>query len=155
MDITVLFGTETGNAEMLAEDIAGELDASHDVEVINLSDFDPAVFDRGRFYLMVCSTYGDGELPASAKPFAARMEAGALDLAGIHFAIFGLGDSEYEETFNFGPKTLAELMQARGATQVGERVAHDASGPDMAEDLALPWAEKVVGLAGRTLGRAA
>jgi MioC protein len=155
MDITVLFGTETGNAEMLAEDIAAELEAAHEVEVINLSGFDPADFDRGRFYLMVCSTYGDGELPASAKPFAERMEAGKPDLAGIHFAVFGMGDSEYAETFNFGPKTLAELMHAHGATQVGERVAHDASGPDMAEDLALPWAEEVVGLADQTLGQAA
>ena len=27
---------------------------------------------------------------------------------------------------------------------IGERVAHDASGPDMAEDLAMPWADAVV-----------
>ncbi|MGP6086374.1 flavodoxin domain-containing protein [Antarctobacter jejuensis] len=155
MKITVLYGTETGNAEMLAEDIAAELEAEHETEVLNLSDFDPADFDRGQFYLMVCSTYGDGELPASAQPFAEKLDAQKPDLTGIHFGIFGMGDSEYEETFNFGPKTLAELLIARGAAQVGDRIAHDASGPDMAEDLALPWAAEVIGEAGEAIGQAA
>ena len=155
MNIALLYGTETGNAEMLAEDIAAALESVHAVEVINLSDFDPADFDPATFYLMVCSTYGDGELPASAKPFGERMAAETPDLSGIHFAIFGMGDSEYEETFNFGPKTLAELMTARGATQIGERVAHDASGPEMAEDLAIPWAMEVIGQAREMLGEAA
>lgn len=155
MNITVLYGTETGNAEMLAEDIAAELEADHDATAVNLSDFDPEDFDAGTLYLLVCSTYGDGELPASARPFAEKMEQSAPDLSGVHFGIFGMGDSEYDETFNFGPKRLAELMVARGAVQLGERIAHDASGDDMAEDLALPWAARMVGLADETLGQAA
>lgn len=155
MNIQVLYGTETGNAEMLAEDIAAELEAEHEVTATNLSDFDPADFDRGTLYLLVCSTYGDGELPASAQPFAEKMEAEQPDLTGVHFGIFGMGDSEYEETFNGGPATLAELMIGRGATQLGERIAHDASGADMAEDLAFPWAEEIVGMASDALGQAA
>ena len=91
MNITVLYGTETGNAEMLAEDVAAHLEAAHEVACTNLSDFAPADFDSGQFYLVICSTYGDGELPASAKPFAEAMEAEMPDLAGVHFAIFGLG----------------------------------------------------------------
>lgn len=144
MKITILYGTETGNAEMLAEDIQAALEGEHEVDCLNLSDMAPADFDAGRFYLMVCSTYGDGELPASAQPFAEAMETSAPNLSDIRFAIFGLGDSEYDETFNHGPKRLADLMQARGAVQIGARVAHDASGDDLAEDVALPWAEAVI-----------
>lgn len=144
MKISILYGTETGNAEMLAEDIQAELEAEHEVECQNLSDVSPTDLGGDQFYLLVCSTYGDGELPASAQPFAEQMEASAPDLSGIYFAIFGLGDSEYDETFNYGPKHLAELMLARGATQIGERMAHDASGDDMAEDIAMPWAEAVI-----------
>jgi MioC protein len=152
MKIAVLYGTETGNAEMLAEDLAGELAGDHDVSCANLSGFDPAGFDAGTFYILVSSTYGDGDLPASAQPFAKAVEAKAPDLSGIHFAVFGLGDSEYHETFNGGGEKLAALMAARGAVQVGERVTHDASGPDMAEDLAFPWAEAVVAQAAVLLG---
>ncbi|MGX1096913.1 flavodoxin domain-containing protein [Amorphus sp. MBR-141] len=141
MDITILYGTETGNAEMLSEDIQSHLEASHDVELSNLSDFDPASFDAGRFYIVVCSTYGDGELPASAQPFAEAMEAAKPDLSGIRFAVFGMGDSEYADTFNHGGKRMEELLAAHGATKVGERITHDASGPDLAEDLAMDWAD--------------
>lgn len=155
MNITILYGTETGNAEMLAEDIAGELEAEHEVSVANLADFAPAGFDQGRFYLMVCSTYGDGELPGSAQPFAKAMEASNAQLAGIHFAVFGLGDSEYDETFNGGSQRLAELMLAHGAAQIGERVIHDASGSDLAEDLAFPWAAEMVLLASERFEEAA
>lgn len=143
MQITVLYGTETGNAEMLAEDIAAHLDGA---PVHNLADTDPSDLDRDALYLIVCSTYGDGELPASAQPFAARMAAQQPDLGGLRFAVFGLGDSAYPETFNFGGKQIEALFLQAGATRVGERFTHDASGPDMADDLALPWADAIVAL---------
>ena len=155
MNLTVLYGTETGNAEMLAEDIAAHLEGEHDVVCTNLCDFAPDAFDPGRFYLVVCSTYGDGELPASAQPFAEALDAAAPDLSAVRFAVFGLGDSEYDETHNFGSKKLAEKLAGCGAVQVGERVTHDASGSDMADDLAMPWADAVVAMAREHLGEPA
>ena len=155
MKISILYGTETGNAEMLAEDLQTALEGDHDVDCLNLSDMAPDGFQSERFYLLVCSTYGDGELPASAKPFGAAMDAENPDLSDISFAIFGLGDSEYDTTFNHGPKRLADLMQRFGAVQIGERIAHDASGPDLAEDLALPWAQAVIAEAQSQQNRAA
>jgi len=154
MQIALLYGTETGNAEMLAEDIAAHL-TDHDTTVTNLCDFDPAGFHGDTLYVVVCSTYGDGELPASAQPFAARTEALKPDLSGIHFAVFGMGDSEYAETFNYGGMRIEALLSGAGATRLGERMTHDASGPDMAEDLAMPWVDGVVTLAATHLGRGA
>lgn len=151
MQISLLYGTETGNAEMLAEDIAGHLDG-HDVVVTNLCDVDPLGFDTQTLYLLVTSTYGEGELPASAKPFGTAMAAQAPDLTGVRFAVFGLGDSAYPETFNFGGKALEEILTNAGATPLSARVAHDASGGDMADDLALPWADAVVAEATKVLG---
>ncbi|WP_246026624.1 flavodoxin domain-containing protein [Paracoccus luteus] len=154
MNIVILYGTETGNAEMLAEDIQSGLQADHQVEILNLSDFAPGDFDRGRLYLIVSSTYGDGELPASAQPFGQAMKAQTPDLTGVVFGLFGLGDSEYD-TFNLGSKVVQDLMEEAGATMLGERIVHDASGSDMAEDLALPWAREVVSLAETRIGVAA
>jgi MioC protein len=150
MKIAILYGTETGNAEMLAEDIAAHL-ADHDVTVTNLADTDPGDFDPDVLHLIVTSTYGDGELPASARLFAERMAAASPDLAGVHFAVFGMGDSEYPETFNFGGKRIEEMMTASGARMLGARVTHDASG----SDLAMPWADDVVALASSILTEAA
>jgi MioC protein len=154
MDITILFGTETGNTEMLAEDLQTALSADHAVSCCNLADFAPQDFTTEIFYLVLCSTYGDGELPASAQPFAAAMAAAAPGLSGVSFAIFGLGDSEYE-TFNQGSQAVETLLVAAGATRIGERVLHDASGSEMAEDLALPWARAAIAEAAQLIERAA
>lgn len=154
MKITLLYGTETGNAEMLADDIQAELEDAHEVACENLEDFAPADFDADCFYLLVCSTYGDGDLPASAQPFAEAMATGTPDLNGVHFAVFGLGDREYD-TFAQGSEKLAALMATHGATQLGDRAIHDASGDDLAEDLAFPWAQAMVELAQDRLSQAA
>lgn len=155
MKLAILYGTETGNAEMLAEDLQSALEADHEVGVANLSDIAPGDLDGETFYLVVCSTYGDGELPASAQPFGAALDADEPDLSHVHFAIFGLGDSAYPDTYNGGSAVLAAALAQRGATMIGDRVTHDASGPDLAEDLALPWAEAVIAEAATRLGAAA
>lgn len=154
MDIVILYGTETGTAEMLAEDIQSGLSSDHEVEVSNLSDFSPADFDAGKLYLLVCSTYGDGELPASAQPFDRAMKADSPDLSGVVFGVFGLGDTEYE-TYNLGSKHLLDLMEGAGASLLHERVIHDASGSDMAEDIAMPWARAVIAQAEARIGEQA
>ncbi len=146
MMISILYGTETGNTEMLAEDVAGELSAEHEVTVCNLDSFAPHEFSSSQLYLIICSTYGDGELPASAQGFAKILTEEQTDLSAVSFAVFGLGDSEYTDTYNFGSKHIAEIMTVRGAKQIGLRVVHDASGPDLPEDIALPWAQEAVAL---------
>lgn len=151
MNITILYGTETGNAEMLAEDMGSELGSEHEVSVRNLDGFAPSEFDAEQFYLIVCSTYGDGELPASAQPFAKALEKDKPDLAAMRFAVFGMGDREYVDTYNFGSQTLAAMLSERGAKQIGDRLVHDASGADMPEDIALPWAQEIVMLAIRNM----
>lgn len=144
MDIAILFGTETGNAEMLADDIATALEDTHETRVANLQDTAPDDLRAATLNIIVCSSYGDGDLPASAMPFADRVQADTPDLSNVRFAMFGLGDAEYAETFGHGSMKLADLLMARGAELTGERLVHDASGDDLPEDMAVPWAEEIV-----------
>lgn len=144
MKIAILFGTETGNAEMLAEDIAAGLEAGHDTSIADLGDTAPDDLKTADLNVIVCSSYGDGELPASAKPFAEKVTAEAPDLSGVRFAIFGLGDSEYAETFGFGSMKLAELLVSHGAQVLGDRLVHDVAGGDLPEDVALPWITAII-----------
>ncbi|MBY5972949.1 flavodoxin domain-containing protein [Ferrimonas balearica] len=139
MKIAIYYGTETGNAEMLAEDIATELEDAHDTSVADLAETAPEALKAAELNVIVCSSYDDGDFPASAKPFVEKLNAENPDLSGVRFAIFGLGDSEYEATYGFGSMKLADLLVARGATTLGERIVHDAAGDDLPEDLALPW----------------
>jgi len=146
MNIQFLFGTETGTAEILCEDIEEDLGDGFDCTVTSLADFDPADMEAETFYMIVTSTYGNGDLPMAAQPFFDKLEADKPDLSKISFAIFGLGDMVFSETFAFGSKILMEKMLERGAMMVGERGIHDASSPDLPEDIAVPSAQETVGL---------
>ena len=117
MNIAILYGTETGNAEMLADDVATELGGAQDTSVSSLADIDPDTLRGTDLNIILCSSYGDGDLPASAKPFAQKIETGKPDLSGVNFAIFGLGDSEYHATYGSGSMRLADMLVQCGATE--------------------------------------
>lgn len=144
MKLTFLFGTETGNAEMVCEDIIADLDGAFETEMRNLGEVDPAALSGDVFYVIVTSTYGNGDLPATAVPFSDAIEAQKPDLSHVRFAIFGLGDMVFAETFANGSKALMEQLIAQGAKMVGERGLHDASGLEMPEDIALPWMQTIL-----------
>ena len=139
MKINILYGTETGNAEMLCEDIEANLAADHEVTLTNLEDATLENLTAEGAYIFVCSTYGDGDLPASAIDFGAMIETEKPDLSAMKFSIFGLGDMDYEETYNNGSQRLLDLLTGCGATQHGPRGLHDASSGTPPEDSALPW----------------
>ncbi|MEO0401358.1 MAG: flavodoxin domain-containing protein [Pseudomonadota bacterium] len=139
MKIGLYYGSETGNSEMLCEDIETELGDGYECHIESLSDVDPSSLDKDTFYIFVTSTYGNGDLPSTALPFEDALKADAPDLTGIRFAMFGLGDQVFAETFNHGSLKLSQMLVAQNAEMIGERGLHDASGFEMPEDIALPW----------------
>lgn len=146
MKIGFLFGTETGNSEMLCEDMIEELGEGVDTTLTNLADIGPDELDKGTFYIIATSTYGNGDLPTQALAFEDAITTDKPDLTGIRFAMFGLGDQVFAETYNNGSKRLADLLVAAGAEMVGTRGLHDASSLEMPEDLGLPWLRGIMEL---------
>jgi MioC protein len=138
--VTILYGTEMGTAERAAEAIADVLAPDHDVDLHDICDFDPDDLDIRRFHVIVCSTYGTGELPTGAEAFFAQLDDRLPDLTGLRFAVFGLGDTVYDDTFNRGGEICAEKLTALGAAQIGEHARHDASTTVRPQDQAAEWA---------------
>ncbi|MBO1902169.1 flavodoxin domain-containing protein [Leucobacter weissii] len=145
MKITVLYGTESGNSELIAEDLGAKLRETVDeVEVFDLQNVDPADLTSDSFYIVVCSTHGEGDLPNTAIPFAEAFDAALPDLSGVRYAMFGLGDSFYEETYSQGSEHIDRRFAAQGAERVGEYGRHDASSWDLGSDVALEWLPAVL-----------
>ena len=153
MRIHLLYATETGTAEMLCEDLEEALDG-HECTIGSLGDADPGALDPGAFHIFVASTYGSGDLPVTAQPFCEAIEARSPDLGGLRFAVFGLGDMVFEATFANGSKILMDTLIAQGAVMIGERGIHDASSPQMPEDVAIPWAEEILPVAEAAMAEA-
>lgn len=142
MSILILYGTETGNAEMLAEDMATHLGSA---TLKNMADAAPDDLAAERFAVVISSTYGEGELPSGARAFYETLTRQRPDLSHITFAAFSLGDqATYPETFARGGAIWADLLEELGARRLGPLGVHDAAGADLAEDVALPWIDAIL-----------
>jgi MioC protein len=141
--ITILVGSMTGNAEFAAEEMQQVLqELGEQVEIILMADdTDAEVFRRERVTIVCTSTYGDGEVPENARPLYGRLCEARPDLSGVRYAVFGLGDSNYD-TFNFGGQRFDEILSSLGATRLGERSKHDAQSEVTAWELARDWVKK-------------
>jgi MioC protein len=142
--IQILFGTESGNAEMVADDIADALEGRGlEHEVTAMENFEVHLLMSADFAIFITSTYGDGELPMTTAPFHDALVAAKPDLRSLRFAAFGLGDRTYD-TYNNAVTVLASTLTELGATQVGETGRHDASGGESYSDTALGWVKQLL-----------
>ncbi|HKU31385.1 MAG TPA: cytochrome P450 [Arthrobacter sp.] len=141
--VNVVFATESGNAELVAEELATHLERTHDVRIVDLSDVEAAAIDPSRFTIIVCSTYGDGELPTRARRFHEDLLSARPDLSGLRYALFGLGDRSYAQTYSRGSEILDETLQSLGASRIGDVGRHDAAGRGLAPAVAIDWIQKV------------
>lgn len=142
MNIQILYGTESGNAELLAMDIEEEIASTdeHEVEFSDLQEYEVADLDSSKYYIIACSTHGEGELPYTAQAFYEQLVETSPDLSGVYYAMFGLGDRFYEDTYSQGSEVLDAKLRELGATRVGEYGRHDASSLEVTpSDAALEW----------------
>jgi MioC protein len=141
--VVILFGTESGNAEFAAEDMAEAVEGRV-CEVTDMSDFDVSDFSPECLYLVISSTHGEGELPSGAVPFFEALNAEKPDLTGIDYAMFGLGDSSYEH-YSHGSEIIDEKLTELGAKRVGDYGRHDADTGTLPNALAVAWTKKILG----------
>ncbi len=136
----ILVGTMTGTAEMVADEMSDVLaGADYDVTVKPMDGLDAAVFAPGPIYLVVSSTYGQGDVPDNALGLYNDLCAKKPSLAGIRFGVFSLGDRTYAETFNMGGKRFDEILRQCGASRIGEVFTHDASAGTVPEEEGVKW----------------
>ena len=141
--ILILYGTETGNSELLAMDAEGLAKSSGFDATIN--GMDEISFDDIQAYenlLIVCSTWGDGEQPDNAVDLYEAAEGAADDsLAGVNFAVLALGDTAFDLFCEAGIQ-WDELIEAKGGIRINDRIDCDTDYEDEAEE----WLEETIGL---------
>lgn len=150
--VDVLIGTQTGNAEGLAEDMAMTLGAAgaqsrlHQLDDVELDDL--ATMEN---VLVITSTYGEGEMPDNAHLFWEALESEtAPRLEAMSFSVLALGDTAYDE-FCAAGKMIDKRFEQLGATRLVDRVDCDVD----FEDLAAEWSENVMAQFGPLIAEAA
>lgn len=143
MNLKILVGTMTGTAEMVAEEMSDTLEeAGHDVDVEAMDDLDASVFDDGGDYLIVTSTYGQGDVPDNSMALYEGLTENKPDLSKVRYGVFSLGDMTYSDTFNFGGKKFDQALADCGAKRVGDVFCHDASAGSIPEDDGVEWVKE-------------
>jgi len=123
--LSVYYATMTGNAETLARRAEQRaLGEGWQVTLHNLSEVKPADLADDTVALFIVSTWGDGEPPADATDFYYDLEKSTVSVAGLRYAILGLGDRDYSE-FNAFARNLDARLTALGAQAAHARVEAD------------------------------
>ena len=138
--LTILVGTMTGTAEMVAEEMSDALgEAGFEVTVKPMDGLDAAVLAPAGLYLVVSSTYGQGDVPDNAMNLYNDLCAKKPDLKHVRYGVFSLGDRTYAETFNPGGKKFDAILEQGGARRIGTVFTHDASAGTVPEDEGVKW----------------
>lgn len=133
--IGIYFGSQTGNAELLAYDggaLATEYGFSNNVA--GLDEISLENFTQNKYIIICCSTWGDGEQPDNAQEmFDMISEAPDDALSGTHFAVLGLGDTAFD-LFCESAREWDGVLEQKGGTRSNERAECDVDYEDEAEE---------------------
>jgi sulfite reductase (NADPH) flavoprotein alpha-component len=124
--ITILFGSQTGNAETLAKKAAAAAGKrGFAPTVLELGGISAEQLQKGGKFLVITSTYGDGDPPDNAKPFWEKLKNGSSpQLDRFEYSVLALGDSNYPKFCEFG-RLLDGRFEELGGKRVAPRVDCD------------------------------
>lgn len=146
--LTILYGSQTGNAKGVASAIKAQAEARGlPVTLTSMADYKPKQLKKETHLLVVVSTYGEGEPPESAVDLYEQLKKGKVGkLEGLKFAVLGLGDSSYEFFCQTG-KDFDSLLTKAGADRVHELASLDVD----YQDAAKAWGEQALNAIAATL----
>jgi sulfite reductase (NADPH) flavoprotein alpha-component len=124
--LTILFGTESGNAEALA---AGARKAATRLgfapKVVDMADMTPAQAAKTENLLLIASTWGEGDPPQRALDFyEALFAADAPQFDKVRYAVLCLGDRAYTRFCETG-RRFDERLAALGGGRIADRIECD------------------------------
>jgi sulfite reductase (NADPH) flavoprotein alpha-component len=139
--ITILYGSETGNAERIAEQFRAQAeDRGLNARALDMADYKPRDLKKEQCLVLVTATHGEGDPPDPAEEFHEFLHSRkAPGLAGVPYAVLGLGDSSYEHFCQTGKDFDARLAEL-GAERLHDRVDCDVD----YDEPAAHWTETVL-----------
>lgn len=141
--VEIIIGTVYGSAVLVAETLEQALTAAgHRVQLHE--DASLAELDSGRFWLIVTSTTGQGDLPPNLIPLFEELRENSPPLPGLRYALIALGDSSYDNFCGAG-RQFDQLLQELQARAITERLEVDATETLEPEVPALAWLQGWMG----------
>jgi sulfite reductase (NADPH) flavoprotein alpha-component len=113
--ITLLYGTETGNAKRAAATAAHHIKhAGQRVKMFGLDQYKFTDLPKENNLLIIISTQGDGDPPVAAQKFYDYIHHESIKLTNIHYAVLALGSTSYPQFCKTGIDVDAQLAKLGG-----------------------------------------
>lgn len=140
-EVTILYGSQTGNCQRLAEQFAVQLkEQSYQVQVAPMNEFKTNQLKKINHLLIVVSTHGEGDPPDNAISFYEFLHSKrAPKLEHLSYSVLGLGDTSYE----FFCQTAVDFdtrLEELGAQRLSARIDCDLD----YDDDAAQWFETIL-----------
>ncbi len=139
--LTILFGSQTGNAKALAEQFKVKADAAgYNNKLVSMADFKPRQIKNETHLVVFVSTHGEGDAPDDAMELHEFLGGKkAPKLSSLKYAVLSLGDSSYEFFCQTG-KDFDNRLAALGAKALNERADCDVD----YEEQAASWSDALI-----------
>ncbi|MFF2290238.1 assimilatory sulfite reductase (NADPH) flavoprotein subunit [Peribacillus butanolivorans] len=140
-EVTILYGSQTGNAQGLAENAARKLEGNgFQVTTSSMSDFKVNNLKKVQNLLIAVSTHGEGDPPDNTLSFHEFLHGRrAPSLGDLCFSVLALGDSSYEFFCETG-KQFDKRLEELGGTRLFPRMECDLDYDEPAAE----WLEGVI-----------
>lgn len=125
-EVTILYGSQTGNGQHLAEQLSKNLETENfNVTLSAMNEFKTNRLKKIEYLLLIVSTHGEGDPPDNAVPFYELLHGRrAPQLEHLQFSVLSLGDSSYEFFCQTGKDFEKRLLEL-GATPLAPRIDCD------------------------------
>lgn len=149
----VYYGSQTGNARRLAEEVGQALSAvGRPVKLASLGDIRPRDLRQVERALFVVSTQGDGEPPEDCRDFFEALNGDrAPQLGELEFSVLGLGDSSYPHFCAIG-KELDLRLEALGGQRAHTRLDADLDYARVASAWLKQWQDQLPAADAQSVG---
>ncbi|KAL9488826.1 hypothetical protein ACSS6W_001103 [Trichoderma asperelloides] len=142
--VLVLYGSETGNAQDIAEELGRLCQRLHfKSHVEELDAVELSVLLQHQLVIFVISTTGQGDMPHNSLLFWKKLLRKKLPpncLSRLKYSCFGLGDSTYLK-FNWAARKLVRRLDQLGATTFVDICEADEQFPDGIDGSFVRWAD--------------
>jgi len=146
--LTIVFGSQTGNARRLAERLAQAAEgAGLAVRLLRADAYPTRELRSERHLVLIVSTQGDGDPPDDARGLVEFIGGKrAPQLPGLQYAVLGLGDSSYPQFCAIG-RQLDERLAELGGKRWFARGDADLD----IDSVASPWLDRALAAARESL----
>lgn len=140
--ISIFAGSVYGNAQHVAEEVQSMLQ-DEGIESEVFSDPDESDFIAADSVLVISSTTGQGDIPPNLELFYSDLRDNFPLMNAKNFAVVGLGDSSYGESYCGGGRQFFELLLELQGKPVAEMFEVDAIETLAAEEEVVPWVKSI------------